>query len=196
MTEWWTYRPADFLMFSARAWGRLLESWNGALWPLQPVLVAAGLVLVWAAATRPRTAARWIALALALAWAWIAWGFHWQRFAAIHTGAPAYAFAFMLEAALLATLGTRSRAPAPSVPWQRAGLAIAVLAVLGYPLLAPATGRGWAQAEVAGAAPDPTALLTVGLLLALPQRRRPWLLVVPLLALLVGWTTAWLLARG
>lgn len=196
MSEWWTYHPSDFLMFSARTWGRLLEAWNRDLWPLQPVLVVAGLLLLVAAVRAPVRATPWITGILAAAWAWIGWAFHWQRFAAINTGAPWFAVAFFLEAGLLLALGTRAQdrvAPA----WLRTtGLVLAAGALVLYPLAAPLAGRGWAQAEVPGAAPDPTALLTIGLLLVLPLRRRPWLLAVPVLALAEGWTMDWLLSGG
>ncbi|HEY1229195.1 MAG TPA: DUF6064 family protein [Ramlibacter sp.] len=192
MTEWWTYRPSDFLMFSARSWGRLLEDWNRELWPLQLALSLAGVLLVLAAARRPLQATPWITGVLAAAWAWVGWAFHWQRFSEINTGAPWFAVVFALQAALLLALGT-SRGAMPASPRVRvAGLVIAAVA-LAYPVLAPVTGRGWAQAEVVGAMPTPTALLTVGLVLASALRRRAWVLAIPELALVVGWGTDWLL---
>lgn len=195
MSEWWSYGPSDFLMFSARSWGRLLEAWNEALWPLQWGLGAAGVALLVMAARDPRRVMPWAAVALAAAWAGVAWAFHWQRFADINSGARWFALAFAVQAALLLTLGLGQAPQAPPQGLRRFGFAIAAAALL-YPLVAPLTGRGWAQAEVAGAMPDPTALLTVGLLLALPQRYRGVLLVIPALALVVGWTTAWLLRAG
>jgi hypothetical protein len=196
MSEWWTYRPSDFLMFSARTWGRLVESWNHDLWPLQPALVIAGLLLVWLAARRSIRALPWITGVLALAWAWIGWAFHWERFATINTGAPWFAVAFFVEAVLLLALGTRADDRAPASWLRTAGLVLAMVALALYPLVASVTGRGWAQAEVPGAAPDPTALLTIGLLFALPLRFRAWLLVIPALALAQGWMTDWLLWLG
>lgn len=196
MSEWWTYRPSDFLMFSARTWGRLLEAWNRDLWPLQPAFVIVGLLLVWVAARRPAHASAWVTGVLALAWAWVGWGFHWERFSTINTGAPWFAVAFFAEAVLLLALGTRADGVRP-VPWVRsAGFVLACFALLLYPAVAPLTGRGWGQAEVAGVAPDPTALLTIGLLLALPLRFRAWLLVIPVLALAEGWMMDWLLFAG
>lgn len=195
MTEWWTYRPSDFLMFSARTWGRLLESWNRELWPLQPALVLAGAALVAMAVRRPVQATPWITGVLAIAWAWVGWAFHWQRFADINTGAPWFGVAFSLQAVLLLALGTGRGATLASPRVRVTGLVLA-LAALAYPLLSPLTGRGWAQAEVAGAMPTPTALLTVGLVLATALRRRAWLLAIPVLALLVGWGTDWLLRAG
>lgn len=193
MSEWWTYRPSDFLMFSARTWGRLLEDWNRTLWPLQVALVLAGAALVVLAARRPVQSAPWITGVLAVAWAWVGWAFHWQRFAEINTGAPWFAVAFALQAGLLLALGT-GRGAMPASPRMRiAGLVFAAMAVGVYPLIAPLTGQGWAQAEVAGAMPAPTALITVGLVLCLALRHRAWLLAIPVLALVVGWGTDWLL---
>ncbi|TFZ06306.1 hypothetical protein EZ313_06580 [Ramlibacter henchirensis] len=195
MSEWWSYRPSDFLMFSARTWGRLLEGWNQALWPWQVPIVAAGvglLLLAWRNPVRARVPSM---LALAAAWAWVGWAFHWERFADINTGARWFAVAFGVQATLLVALGLRPSTPPPGGTLRLPGLALASLALL-CPLLAPLTGRSWGQAETAGAMPDPTALFTVGLLLALPQRHRGLLLAIPLLALLVGWTTAWLLWVG
>ncbi len=191
MSEWWTYRPSDFLMFSARTWGRLVESWNEALWPWQWAMAAMGLVMLVAAARDPRRERPWAIAVLAVAWAWVGWAFHWERFADVNTGARGFALAFGLQAVLLLALGLRP-AGAPPTAMRGVGLALALLA-LTYPLLAPSTGRGWAQAEVAGAMPEPTALFTAGLLLALPQRHRGLLLVIPVLALAVGGTTQWLL---
>ncbi|MGZ5270483.1 MAG: DUF6064 family protein [Ramlibacter sp.] len=193
MSEWWTYRPSDFLMFSARSWGRLLEAMNRDAWPAQPLLVLAGLLLVALAARMPRNVQRGALALLAIAWAWVAWNFHWHRFATLDTAAPWFAAAWLLEAALLPVLGWLPAMDAPRRALRTAGIALAALAVIAYPAAAPLTGRGWAQAEVVGLAPDPTALLTVGALLALPLRHRSWLLVLPIAWLAVGWMQDWLL---
>ena len=193
MSEWWTYRPSDFLMFSARSWGRLLEAWNGDVWPWHPALMLVALALLLLAARKPAPASPWIAVVLAAAWAWVGWAFHWERFTAINTGATWSALAFAVQAVLLLVLGARAAGRMPRPALRIAGLGIAGAAVVLYPLVAPLTGRGWAQAEVVGAAPDPTVLFTLGLLLALPLRHRGWLVVIPAVALLVGWTADWLL---
>jgi hypothetical protein len=191
MSEWWTYRPSDFLMFSARTWTRLVGSWNEALWPWQGAMVAVALLMMAAAAGDPRRERPWAIAVLAVAWAWVGWAFHWERFADVNTGARWFALAFGVQAALLLALGLRS-AGAPPTAMRGVGLALAALALI-YPLIAPLSGRGWSQAEVVGAMPEPTALFTIGLLLALPQRHRALLLAIPVLALSVGGTTQWLL---
>src|SRR5687768_16812494 len=101
MSEWWSYRPSDFLMFSARSWGRLVENWNLALWPWQILILVIGAVVLAWAARAPKSARGVAVVALAAAWAWIAWAFHWERFADINTGARWFAVAFAAQAVLL-----------------------------------------------------------------------------------------------
>lgn len=198
MTEWWTYRPSDFLMFSPTTWWRLVESYNRAFWPAQILALAAGLLLLWLA-VRPRpNAGRIVALVLAVAWLWVGWAFHWQRHATINTAAGYLAAAFGLQAALLLVAGvsaTSVGALAASHRLRHWGLAMAVAGIALYPLIAPATGRPWSQAEVFGLMPEPTALAAVGLLLATAQPIRKWLLVIPALSLALGWMTLWTLMQ-
>ena len=33
MSEWWTYRPSDFLLFAPRTYYRLFELYNAEIWP-------------------------------------------------------------------------------------------------------------------------------------------------------------------
>ena len=195
MTEWWTYRPSDFLMFSAASHARLLEQYNHHVWPLHVLMLAVGLLLVAAAAAPSSRAARWAPLALAGTWGWVGWSFLWSWFAEINAAARYLAFAFWIQAGLLVVFGWR--APQPAGPAQggaqSGGAAVVAAAVLFWPLTAPLTGRGWAQAEFFGLAPEPTALATLGWLLAARPGARGWLSVIPVVSLVLGLGTLWLL---
>jgi Family of unknown function (DUF6064) len=193
MTEWWTYRLSDFLMFSPAIYWRMVERLNRELWPLPLVALAVGLVLLVTVATRPGWAPRAVLAVLGLAWAWVGWTFHWQRYAPINWVAQYFAVAFWVQAALLSGAPlARPGHRVPRVPAVRhAGLGLALAGLLLYPLLGVVLGRPWAQAEVAGLVPEPTALATLGLLMALQPRHWRWLAVVPVLALLVGIATGW-----
>jgi hypothetical protein len=191
MSEWWTYRLSDFLMFSPRTYHRLFELTNAELWPLQVVTIAAGLAalgLVWRS-----TCGRVVALVLAAAWMFVAWAYHFERYATINTGAPYYAAGFAIEALLLAWCALRRDGlrfgvqPAP-VRW--IGLGLLAAGVVLYPLLAPVLGRPWSQAEIFGVAPDPTAVATIGALL-LVNGRIARLLALPLLWCAVTALTLW-----
>jgi hypothetical protein len=83
MSEWWTYRPADLLLFSPRVYWRMFELHNAALWPVHVVTLVAGLAMVLVMLRRIRGRARWIALALSIIWASVGWSFLWSRYASI-----------------------------------------------------------------------------------------------------------------
>jgi heme exporter protein D len=166
MSEWWTYRPSDFLMFAPATYWRLYELHNAAWWPAQPVLVVAGLAWMARTARGGPGAPRAGAAGLALAWAFVATAFVLGRYARINWGASALATLPLATAVVLALLATRTDLRAQAAPTRRrAGLLLAAWALLAHPLLAWASGRPLAQAEVVGLAPDPTAIATLGLLL-------------------------------
>jgi hypothetical protein len=197
MTEWWTYRLSDFLMFSPRIYWRLVESYNRDIYPGQVVAVGAGIVLLWMTVVARAGAGRIVAAILALAWVWVGWAFHWQRYTTINWAAAYLALAFWFEAGLLSILAVfhaidRERVPSARV--RSIGLMMAVGSVLAYPLAGVAAGRPWGQAEVFGVMPEPTALATLGLLLAGTQPYVKWLSIVPVLSFAVGMATLWLLA--
>lgn len=197
MSEWWTYGLSDFLMFSPEAYWRLVARYNNAWWPAQIAGVAAVAGILALVALRRPWSTRAILVVTAVAWAWVAWAFHAQRYLEIFLGARWLAGAWAAQATLLlaATL-LPVPAPAPASAARRAGIALVAAALL-YPLLAPLTGRAWSESEVFGWMPDPTALGALGALLAVDGLRR-WtrglLAVLPLLALLLGAATRWLLA--
>lgn len=182
MSEWWTYRPSDFLLFAPRTYYRLLEHFGAGAWPWQIAALAAGLALL-AAALRGRPVELRLGLALLGAgWIAVAWFFLWGRLASIAWSANYAAPAFAAQGALMIVLAAVPlRAAVVSKP-QRFGAAALLASALAYPLLAPAVGRPWAAAEVPLLFPDPTAIATLGLLALLPARRRAALMIAPL-----GW---------
>lgn len=187
MPEWWTYSPQDFLMFSPRAYLRLLERHHQALWPLQVAALALGAAIpLLLRRQRDRAAA----IVLAACWLWVAWSFLLSRFATINWAAPWFAGLFAVEAVLLVALAPRFR-----FAWHRAGFALFAFALLVQPWLGWLAGRSWGQVELFAITPDPTALGTLGLLLLVtPGWRRRLLLPVPLLWCAVGVATSWAMA--
>jgi len=195
MSEWWTYRPSDFLLFAPRTFYRLFELYNADIWPLQIVTLLAGVMILVLKRRRAAWRGRAIAVTLAACWLWIAWGFHWQRYSAINWIAGYVAGAFAIQALLLIWIGIvrdRLRFDTEQGVIARIGVAIYVFALVVQPLLGLLLGRDWRQAEVFGVAPDPTAVATLGLLLA--TNRSHWIaLPIPLLWCLVSGTTLWVM---
>jgi hypothetical protein len=186
MSEWWTYRPSDFLLFSAPTYYRLFGLYNAEVWPLHLAALAIALLLVYAVwQQRPRLAC----VLLGVCWLWVAWAFHWQRFSSINWAAIGYAGAFAIEAALLGGLAWRAEFQGRRSP---IGWGVLLFALLAQPMAGALFGRAWQQAEVFGLAPDPTVVATLAVLWLLGGRGMAWLLwPVPLLWCLVSGTTLW-----
>ncbi|RNF32466.1 hypothetical protein NM04_01770 [Massilia aurea] len=199
MSEWWTYTLSDFLMFSQRSYYRLIALYNEAVWPAHLLALAAGLIVIGCIA-RPGAHTRRIALlVLAMAWGWVGWAYHLERYADINTAGPWFALAFGVQSVMLCFMALRSHGAVPAGTQKLVALGLSGLAVLGYPLLALGSGRGWHHAEVFGIAPDPTAVATLGALLACRAHPLYWLIPLAwcavsgatLMELRVGY--AWLL---
>ncbi|RWK58148.1 DUF6064 family protein [Mesorhizobium sp.] len=191
MSEWWTYRLEDFLLFSPRVYWRLFELNNAASWPLHLLTLAAGLAIVLLALRRPPGHGLWVAFILAALFAFVGWSFLWSRYAAINWAIAYVAPAFGLQALLLA-IGGAARG---SLAFDRRdiagrlGLLIAVVGLVVYPLMPLLFGRPWSSAEVFGIAPDPTAIVALGVLLAASGGLVPLLFAIPLLWLLLSGLT-------
>ena len=192
MSEWWTYSLSSFLLFSAHTYYRLFELYNADVWPLQIVGLALGLallVLIWRA---PAWSGRAVATILVACWLFVAWAYLLERYDSINFAARYFAIGFVLQAALLAWTGVirdRLRFDMRDVA-ARTGLALIVYALAVHPLIALFTGRPWTQAEIFGLAPDPTAIATLGVLLA-ADRPRWHLLMLPLLWCAISGLTLW-----
>lgn len=192
ISEWWTYSLRDFLLFSPHTYYRLFELYNQAVWPLHLLALAIGVAILLLWKKRGPLTGRLIASLLALCWAWVAWAYHWQRYASINFAAEYFAMAFALEAVLLLGLGVlhnglelRETRPAKS------GLALFAFALLAYPVLGILPGRDLTQAEFFGLMPDPTTLATMGMLLLFNKRNAAWLLPIPVLWSVISAATLW-----
>lgn len=202
MSEWWTYRLSDFLMFSARTYYRLFELYNAELWPGHLVAFGVALALLVQAI---RGEARAACVLMAACWFWVAWAFLLQRYATVNWAANWFAVAFAIEGALLllrAGYGSLRGPRARRGPAWIIGAGLVLFAIAGLPWLGLLLGRPLVQAEVFGLAPDPTVLGTLGLLVLLRSDERAvdsmparvlaaLLWPVPLLWCLVSGATLW-----
>ena len=206
MSEWWTYRLSDFLMFSPRIYWRLVEQYNRDVWPAQLLGLVVGITAMKLATLRQARADRALAALLAASWLWVGWAFHWQRYATINWSAQYIAMAFALQAALLVGVAATAQPTARraggerharSAPRRVAGW-LAVGGGLLYPFFGAIAGRPWTQAEVFAIAPEPTALATLGLLAlagpAYSSAARRVLAVIPSVSLVLGAATLWVMS--
>jgi hypothetical protein len=194
MSEWWTYSLSDFLLFSPRTYYRLFELYNAAIWPAQVVVLALGAVVLLLLVRAPPWRGWFVAAVLAGCWLWVSQVYQAQHYVTINWAAEYFAHAFAFQALLLSwTGGVRNRFQFRplSDPAGAIGFGVAGFALLLYPLIGPLLlGRPWSQVEVFGVAPDPTVILTLGVLIA-AERSHWFLLVLPLCWCAVGSATLW-----
>ena len=194
MSEWWTYRLSNFLLFSPRTYYRLFELYNAAIWPAQIVAVCAGLAILLLLSRPGDRGSRLLSALLAACWLWIAIAFHTRRYATINWVAVYFAWGFGLQAALLLWTGVvRGRLVVRESGnlYRRAGFWIFLFALLLEPLTGPLLNRKWSQIEIFGVAPDPTAVATLGVLLLASGRARGTLMVLPTVWCFLSGATLW-----
>jgi hypothetical protein len=193
MSEWWTYRLSSFLLFSPRTYYRLFELYNSEIWPGQVLALLVGLAMLALIRNGGSWQSRIVAAALSIAWLWVAWAYHYARYASINWAATYFAGGFALEALLLLGFGVVKRLhlrPRDGLIGT-AGIGLVVFALLVHPLIGPLVGRSWSQVEIFAIAPDPTVVATLGVLV-LTSGPSTWLLLpIPVLWCLVSGATAW-----
>ena len=193
MMEWWTYRLSDFLLFSADTYYRLFELYNQAIWPAHvAVVVLIGLAVLLLFSSW-QWSVRFLFFFLAACWLWVSWGYHVIHFSTINWTARYFAAAFALEGLLLLWAGGLSKVSRVSTAadrWTRAGIGLAGFGLVVQPLIGPLSGRPWTQVELFGIAPDPTAVVTLGLIF-LTGRMRWILFPIPFTWCLISSATLW-----
>lgn len=191
MSEWWTYRLHDFLMFSPRAYARAVELYHEAVWPWNALAALIAFALFFVTVKLARTAPLIPAFASSAAtpaplpdwalvpawWAYLAVVHMWlavvflpDHYAPIFWAANYVALLWMAQGILFAGAvfwAFRRRdlfAFTRSKRYVLASIATMSLALLGFPVIQFAISGSWHSIEVVGAAPDPTAMATLAML--------------------------------
>lgn len=185
-----TYSIEDFIPFTASAYWRLFVEMNASNLMLFPIIIVAVIGMINAA---HRGHYRLLLGLLALVWAWVGYDFFLTRYSRLNWAGEFFAWAFWAQASLMvvvAAIDTKRRKVAQVSTLRRAPLTLVGLALI-FPVFSLLGGRTLQSMEFVGFAPDPTVLLTLGLVLA--TRQRWFLLIIPTLWCGVGVATAWVL---
>lgn len=194
MSEWWTYRLSDFLMFSPETYFRLFEIYHRSIRPLQLVAMLAGIVILFCLLRQPAWSGRAVALILTAAWLWVGWAFQLEHYATIHLAAKWFAVLFAAGAIAIFWSGViRDHLQLARITDRRQwpGGILFLFAFLAYPPVVVLAGRSWVEAELFALTPDATAIGTMGLLLC--ARNRPPIvpLIIALLWCAISASTLW-----
>jgi hypothetical protein len=169
--------------------------YNAAIWPLQPVVHGAGLVML-ALLLRPSKGRdRYSLVLLAAMWIWTGVVYQIGFFSRINPVALIFGAAFVLEGVLLLEAALRGRlAFGTSRGLRRAtGWALLIYSLLLYPLLGIVMGAHYFELPAFGLTPCPVTMTTVGVLLLASSRVPRRLYVIPIAWAIVGGSAAGLL---
>lgn len=184
------------LPFSSQVLQSNFAAYAAAIWPGPVIGWVLALIVLVLALRAGALSGRIIAALLAAAWLLIGGVYHLTYFATISFFAPLFAALFILEGLLIAWRGVVRGDLKFAFGRDVAGLTGLALALMGlvlYPLLAWAGGQEIAQLPLAGTAPTPTVIFTLGMLLAARPRAPVYVLVIPLLCTLTAIATVWVL---
>lgn len=169
--------------FTAGEFFEVFRRYNEAVWPLQFLLVAAGLVVVVLAIRAHPNAGRIAMLVMALLWVWMGVVYHFAFFRHINPAASLFGVASVVQAALFVWLGIRAKHITIRVRHDGVGATGALLilyALVLYPVVGLLAGHRYPAAPTFGL-PCPTTIFTLGLLLWAEPPLPRWVVIIPAL---------------
>ena len=170
-----------------------LAAYNNSCWPVALALWIA-TVAAFVLHMTGRRRGEWTFVVVAVQWAWSAVAYHANLFSRINPAAWLFAGMFLLEAGLLMWNGVvQRRLPLSSrrTTSQQLGYGLVAYGLV-YPLIAVFGGDSYPRAPTFGL-PCPVTIITIGLLMLVPNRIPLSVAVVPLLWSAIGGSAAFLL---
>lgn len=128
MSEWLSYRLADFVPFSADVYRDLLIEHAVASWPVAAVATVALVVGIW------RKDARLAGLVLAMTWIFTGMRFYLMRYADLLWGAQWLGYIAIVQGIIMAV--DALRAPRELAP-RPVALYLGAITMVGFPLMIP-----------------------------------------------------------
>lgn len=184
------------LPFNAHQFFAVFATYNAAIWPAQAVGYSLGLATLGALLLRHPLRERGILTGLAVMWAWNGLVYHLAFFTPINPAAYGFAALFAFQAVLLGFLAFRpndihftARGHWRVIP----AFSLIVYAMAIYPLIGPIAGHGLMKGPLFGAAPCPTAIFTIAMLMLVEGRMQAWLAAIPILWAIIGASAAFML---
>lgn len=178
--------------FTAEQFFDIFAQYNTAVWPMQVILNLLGLTALLFAIWKVKYADRIISAILAFLWLWIGLVYHLTFFTSINP--PAYAFGALviLQGVLFFIVGTINHKISfkPHLDsYSIVGSILILYGLLIYPILGYFLGHIYPYAPTFGV-PCPTTIFTFGLLLWTDRKFPKYLLIIPVIWSLIGFSAA------
>lgn len=181
------------LPFTIDQFLQVFADYNQAIWPAQLFAYLLGFIALLLIAIRKKATDTFVNLILGAFWLWMGGIYHIAFFSEINTAAIIFGSAFLLQGVGFIILKWTKIELAYSFRSDIYGLAGTIFIIYGmliYPLLGYSVGHIYPQSPVFGVAPCPTTIFTFGLLLHTRGKVPVWLLIIPGLWSLIGFSAA------
>lgn len=180
------------LPFTIEQFLNVFENYNLSIWPAQVVLIVLALTGIVLAIKKIKFSDRMIGIILALFWLWMGGVYHIIFFTSINKAAYVFGALFIFQGLLFLWKGVFK--PDLSFKFQSnfygiiGGLCV-LYALIIYPILGFLFGHAYPKSPTFGA-PCPTTIFTFGLLLWTDKKVTNYLLIIPFIWSLIGFSAA------
>jgi len=178
--------------FTKEQFFNVFAQYNSTVWPAQIVFYLLALVALVLAVKKMKHADGIISAILAFFWVWMGAVYHLTFFTAINKPAYVFGSVFILQGLLFFASGTLRQKLSFRPQLDLYGISGGVFLLYGlviYPVLGYFLGHVYPQAPTFGV-PCPTTIFTFGLLLWTGQKFPKYLLFIPLLWSVIGFSAA------
>ena len=181
------------LPFTTEQFLEVFKTYNTAIWPAQVVAYLLGGLAIYLAYRPSARNDRIISLILASSWLLMGALYHLAFFTSINTAAYGFGVIFIIQGLLFLGAGVWKDRLKFRLKWDAYGITGTILiiyAMLIYPLIGTQVGHGYPYAPMFGVAPCPATIFTFGMLLWTTQKIPWWILVIPGLWSVIGFSAA------
>jgi hypothetical protein len=179
--------------FNTQQFLDVFAAYNSTVFPAQVFLIIAALVAIRLAGNGNRRASKIAAVVLSLLWLWMGAIYHWVFFSPINAAAWVFGAFFIFQSAIFFHSGVlkdhltfKGKAGARST----IGTILVIYSLVIYPVTAMAAGHSYPYTPTFGL-PCPTTIFTFGLLLRAGRTVPLYILPIPFLWSLVGFSATY-----
>lgn len=181
------------LPFTVDQFLQVFVDYNQAIWPAQLFVYLLGVVALLLIIKKRKTTDIFVNLILGAFWLWMGVVYHITFFSEINVAAYLFGSLFLLQGVgflILNWTKVKLTYSFRSDIYGMAGTIFIIYGMLIYPLLGYWMGHIYPQSPVFGVAPCPTTIFTFGMLLHTKGKVPIWLLIIPGLWSLIGFSAA------
>lgn len=181
------------LPFSIDEFLNVFKVYNYAIWPSQLVAYLLGATVIICVFWKSSASDKIINAILGIFWLWIGVVYHILFFSSINNAALGFGALFIIQGLLFLGIGLFT----DKIQYQfdtnifgMTGIILVAYAMVIYPIIGSVLGHGYPNSPMFGVTPCPATIFTFGVLLWTPHRIAWWLLLIPGLWSMIGFTAA------